>query len=446
MKTLMNLKTDILFIHLILSFALVFIVSYGGGEIIKSLIMIYAIWLTLKKDARFLPAITVIISFLSNSYVIYLAMIVLAIRNYKEIKYYRIHNLLVILLLFLPLVIYQSLYNVVFHNLKTGLVLNQFQLYFSMFSFFYGVLIIKTFTKKVMRVLILTLFLLYIINFFPGIILDVILVRLTFYIIPFSASCLSYYLFNKRKNYYGYIFIGMLIVFYSGIVIESSTFTIYLTAILAFILPSLYFMRLRTILVRTTGIFSFIIVFSLMAYAITGFKENNYSQFRGMTMYEAFSSFESLSNRVLMKLFEDRAPIWAGTWDGIINSRELLPPKKVNEIKAIHRKGLNKKFEYHSHNIYLELIRTNGIIMGVAVSIIFVLFSLLGRKVFSIHNIDPLFIVLISTSISTMIIGSFTGIYFLSSTYAAFGLTIVGVAFAISRKNHTPIVKIYSLS
>jgi hypothetical protein len=43
-----------------------------------------------------------------------------------------------------------------------------------------------------------------------------------------------------------------------------------------------------------------------------------------------------------------------------------------------------------------------------------------------------------------MVIGAFTGIYVLLSTYAAFGLTIVGVAFA-AYKAHRKLVKTFVL-
>lgn len=423
-----------------LSLVLVLAVSYSGPEI-KVLVMIYAIWLILKKDAGALPALAVIISFLSNSYVIYFAMMALAILNYNEIRNYRVHKLLLVLLIFLPLVIFRSFSNIIVLNLKPGLVLNQFELYFSMFSFFYGVLILKTFNKKVMKALILTFCILYLSNFLKVINSDFMLLRLTFYIIPFSAGCLSFFLFNKSRKSFVYLSICMTILWHS-VIFTASTFTIYLTSLFTLILSFFYYKRMNAILLRTTGVLAFIVVFLLMAYAITGFRENDYSQLRVMSMSD-ITSIESLTNRIKMKLFDDRAPLWVGTWNEIIHSKDLWPPQKVKEIQTVRRTGKGIEFEFHSHNIYLELMRTNGIIMGAAVSIILIFFSLSGRKVFSVQNIDPLFIVFIATSISTIIIGAFTGIYILLSAYAGFGLTIVGVAFATYKIN-TQSVKTYT--
>jgi len=68
--------------------------------------------------------------------------------------------------------------------------------------------------------------------------------------------------------------------------------------------------------------------------------------------------------------------------------------------------------------------------MGSALSLIFIYFALLGRKIFSVKNVDPLFIVFVSASISSMIIGGLTGIFVLLSTFATLSLSILGIAYA----------------
>jgi hypothetical protein len=192
----------------------------------------------------------------------------------------------------------------------------------------------------------------------------------------------------------------------------------------------MYFKKKFISLRIATGSIAYIVLFLLLIFAITGFEKYDYSAYIDMTIKEV-NSFESLSNRIGMKFFDDRAPIWIGVWEDIVYEKNWLPPFKVTEIKAVTRTFKKVNFEFHAHNTYLELIRSNGIIMGLVLTTILIYFSLLGRKIFTLPNVDPLFIVFAVASIASLIIGSFTGIFVLLSTYAIFVLSIIGVAYAV---------------
>ena len=429
----MNTKINIYF-HLIFSLALIPVILFGP-TFTKLLIMLYAAWLIMKKDAGSLPALAIISSYMSNTFIIYFAVIVLSGINFKKLKSFGVHLVFILLLIFLPYILYLTGLKIFVFGLKAGLVLNQFQLYFSMFAFFYGILIMESFNRKVMQVTMLTLVLLYLLSYVNLINPLFINVRLNFYTIPFFGAFFAYFLSsNVKDKQVAYFLIGTGIIL-SSVILTSSTFTIYLTTFFAFVLASLYFRRRHYTLRRATGTSAFIIVILLLFYAITGFEKNDYSDYLGESMEEV-NSIESLTNRIGMKFFDDRAPIWVGVWEDIIYEKNWLPPLEVENIRASARSTIKKiDFEFHSHNLYLELLRTNGIVMGFVLSFIFIYFSLLGRKILSIPNADPLFIVFVTASISTLIIGSFTGIYVLLSTYAIFALTIVGVAYAVYNKS-----------
>lgn len=427
------MKTSInIYLHLVISFVSVLIIFFAPPAF-KLLVMLYACWLVFTKDASALPALAVISTYMSNFYIIFFAFILLAILNFNKIKSYGVHIIFIILMLFLPYVLFQSGVKIFSLNMKSGLVLNQFQLYFSMFAFFYGILLIDTFNKKVMNVSIITMILLYLMNY-VNISPDFVNVRLTFYIIPFFGAFLSYYFFGREKKVsVVYLLIGIIIIL-SSLILSDSTFTIYLTTFFAFVISALYYKRKFKILYLSLGVPAFLVVFLLISYAITEFEINDYSAYKDLGMSDV-TSFEELSNRMKMKFFDDRAPIWVGVWNDIVYDKNWLPPAVVSEIQVATRTDKVVEFDFHSHNIYLEFFRTNGIIMGIVASIIFVIFALLGRKIFLVPRVDSLFIVFISAAISTMVIGAMTGIYVLLSNYAPFVITIVGLAYAMSKNN-----------
>lgn len=397
--------------------------------------MLYAVWLVMKRDAGSLPALAVISSYMSNAFIIYFAVIVLSGINYKKLKSFGLHIVFIFLLLLLPYVLYQSGLKIFGLNMKAGLALNQFQLYFSLFVFFYGVLIMESFDRKVMQVSLLTLVLLYIFSTFDLSKFGVSIIRLNFFTIPFFGAFLAYYFYSNVKGKKSvHILIGAGIIL-SSVILTTTTFTIYLTTLFAFIIARMYFKRKFKSLRIVTGTLAFVVVLILLFYAITGFEKNDYSDYLGVSMEEV-NSIESLTNRIGMKFFDDRAPIWVGVWENILYEKNWWIPMDVKEIQVqVRGKIKTVEFEFHSHNIYLEFLRTNGIIMGLTLSLIFIYFSLLGRKVFLIPNADPMFIVFVAASISTMILGSFTGIYVLLSNYAVFAMSIVGMAFAFYKKS-----------
>lgn len=422
-----------IYLHLAISLALIPVILYAP-PVVKLLVMLYAVWLIFTKDAGALPAIAIISSYLSNSYVIFFAFILISIINYNTLKKYGVHIIFIVLMLFLPFVAFQSGVKIFTFNMKSGLVLNQFQLYFSMFAFFYGILIKETFSKKVMMAYFITLILLYLLNFANLISPDFFMVRLTFYIIPFFGAFLSYYFFGRgKKVHVVYLLIGILIIL-TSLILTDSTFTIYLTTFFAFVISTMYYNKKFKILYRSLGLPAFLVVFLLISYAITEFEVNDYSSYKDLEMSD-INSFESLSNRMKMKFFDDRAPIWVGVWEDIIYDMNWLPPTVVSEIKVATRIDKEIDFDFHAHNVYLELLRTNGIIMGIVLSIIFVIFVLLARKIYLLPGVNSLFIVFISAALSSMIIGAITGIYVLLATFAPFVITIIGLAYAMSQNN-----------
>ena len=126
-----------------------------------------------------------------------------------------------------------------------------------------------------------------------------------------------------------------------------------------------------------------------------------------------------------------KTPIWNGVYESIVKEKDWLIPVDVKEIEIITKSDSVLDFEFHSHNLFLEFVRLNGILFGVLFSMIFVVLVVFSNRVLWVPGkLPPLLLVFIATSLGTTIIGAFTGIYVLLPNFAMLNMTFLGVAFA----------------
>jgi len=415
-------------VHLIIAVLSIPLVIYGSAYI-KLVFLFYPIWLIFKKDAAAIPALIVLVSFMSNSYAIYFSIIILAIINFKTLKENKVSLFFIILIVFLPYIIYLIINKIYVKDEVAGLAINQFQLYFSLFAFFYGILVVETMNKKVLFTIVWALFICFFINFFYGYIPNLPYARNSFFLFPFAGALIISVINGFRfDNYLIYTIIGLVVIAF-GVLTLDTTFTILLSILLSFSICSLYLRNKNLIIKVLTGYFIFIFSISIVAYAISEYNGVDYSEYKTLKMSD-IKTVEELFNRFKMKLFEDRAPIWNGVFESIIRDKQLLIPEKVKEIEIVTKSDTILDFDFHSHNLYLEFVRLNGIILGICFSLIFTIFVVFGNRIYQLKNIDSLFIIIVSSSIGTTVIGSFSGVFVLFSNFAILNMTILGVSYA----------------
>jgi hypothetical protein len=424
----MTRKRSNCYLHLAISLAAI-PAMLSEIVVIKLLILIYAIYLVLKKKAESLPALMVISSFTSNSNFILTTMILVAGINYSILKKANVQYLFLFLLLFLPYIVYRIIINMINTDVKIGLIMNQYQYYLSLFCFFYGIILVKSFNGEVLKVIFITLVLLSIINLFKLYIVGMPIVRLAFYIIPLFCSLLIYYLYSHNnfsfRPKYLLLLLIILIVLPQGL-----TFTLMLSGLLSMVMVYLYYTKKNAFLFVMIGYPIYIVLAIVMISAISNFRQEDYSAYKDIEMSE-ITSLESLRNRFNMKMYEDRAPIWAGTWKLIVTKPYLLPPESIENIQIVNKSGgKNIEFEHSSHNIFLDFIRLNGLIFGISFIFVYLRILLLARYAFIIQDFNSLFILLALNAIACMIIGSFTGVYVLISTFSIFTFTFIGITYA----------------
>lgn len=420
------------YIHLIISVILIPFIIYGD-DLMKYIILAYTAYLVIKMNAESLPALAIISSYLSSFYLIYFLFIIISILKFKKIKSVNFHVYLIILLIFLPLVLVYSFFQMYVFGKSIGVSFNQFGLYLSMFSFFYGIIISGTLNKNIINTSIYALIILYLLNYANIFYVDFSFNRLTFFVIPFFVAYLGYYFYHKKKMLYK----GFLLICSFGVlataIITNLTFTIYLTSIFSLLIVIFYYKNKHRVIKNISGVYAFILIFVMMIYSLATFREYDFSDYDRNNLTE-INLFEDIRIKAQMKLFDDRAPIWSSVWNNIVNNPNLLPPFEIGTIQIVRTGEEDKEFDYHSHNLYLEFLRTNGIVMGFGETIIFVMMILSSRRLLIVKNVYPLLIILTSTAISTMIIGGMTGIYVLISTFAPFVFTILGISHTLSYK------------
>jgi hypothetical protein len=180
-----------------------------------------------------------------------------------------------------------------------------------------------------------------------------------------------------------------------------------------------------------TGLYIFAVLFLVVGLAISN---NNKHELHGAIKpsMEDGRTIRELSLRFMFKYLEDRGTLWESAWKQITDEKNLMPPYNVNKIKYYADKGRIKEFEHHSHNIYIELLRSSGIIMGSIIALALIRIIIYARNFFFQQNARPNLVLLASVSISSLILGSITGLYPLLVSFAIISLGILGIVYGVS--------------
>ncbi|HON17712.1 MAG TPA: hypothetical protein PK990_00920, partial [Salinivirgaceae bacterium] len=383
-------------------------------------------YLVFSKDAFAIPALSIIVSFISNAYIVYLGFLLISLLNFKKLHKIGVHILFLALIIPLPFIVYKVYQNFTLYQMGIGNSIDQFQLYLSFFSFFYGIIVAPTITPQKTQAIIVMLLLVLGFQIIQVFEYKVPVIRLIFSSIPLVAAYLAgrNRLAGNRKfimNFFLWIILIYLFLF------TETTFTLLLTSLFCYYLSRIYFLGRYKQISFLTGVPIFLLIFLFMIYAITSYKEKDYREYKKVRMSE-IKSVEMLLNRARMKIFEDRSPLWSGAINTLKDYTWGIPQTIP---KILLEKDENKKeqeFAYHSHNIFLELPRTLGLLFGTLTSLIFIMIALKTRKYLTSKHDEFNFNILTLSSVTSLIIGSFSGIYPLLFTFAGTTLTICGMA------------------
>lgn len=423
-----NGDSRIMYIHILVSLCFVpFLIQETTS--VRILAVIYASFLVLGRKAIALPALCILSSYLPNTYIIYFMIIVLSIRNIKVFQIYKVLNLFMILLLILPVVIFYIYISTASGKMSPGNAINQFQYYFSLFAFFYGILIYKTLNRTVFVGLFVVFVILHGFNVVDDLIIRGKINRLFFYIVPYLLVLwLSYFsAILQPKKILPFTIIGILIV--TTLDFDDSTFTILLSGLFAGLIYLLVKNRLTRLLKVIISLPIFvgtiaIIIFTIINTSLVEFDNN-------LVNMSDINSYTDLFTRFSQKWFVDRGALWAGAWQDIV-MRESYMPSSISDNIILQIDGNEKEFGFHSHNIFLDLIRNNGYIIGVILLLVFIRFNILGAKILLLDIRENFILMMFIVAFAGNLIGGLTGVFVLLNSYALLGIGLMGIGHAYS--------------
>lgn len=420
---LKEFKLSPIWLHIIIGLLCLIGYKYGGSAF-EIIIIPYVVWMVFKKSSIYLPALSIhLITGNSVMYVIYAAITTVTVLNYKGLSKYRLTWLMNLLLLITPvmLVFLASLIINYKTDFKAYVRLGPF---FTLFSFFYGMLLSYDMNKKVIRALLWLMLIYFFIH-----LSEWLQIRLIFFAIPLWCSLFLIFLYSQKENkLFAIISLGVL-AFYL-VTFNKSTLTIFLSIVISSVFSVMYFRDSKILTTRFFRIIPFALIAFIMLWGVSRFydyKPTSISSEDEMVIFEP----GKLVDRFEFKLMADRAPFWAAGIKQIIDDANLLPPIILNDIKGEF--GNKREFEitFGSHNLYIEVLRYFGLIPGAFVILVFISIVIKTMQIYSFTNLSPLLVVLVSTALAANIVGSITGLYPIQPEFALFSLAFTGVIYAL---------------
>lgn len=421
--------SEIINLHFVIAILCTPLYIYGG-EFFKFIAIPYVLFMVFSLKQVYMPALFVHFMHGSTiSFAILIGCFILSILKKRDLKKMKLNLLLILALIPFPLILYTAY--VRYFNMHQSIIeIIEFQsMYFGFFSFFYSVLVFKKINYKINKYLLVILFLAIIISF----IIEDFYVRYVFFAIPYLFITLMNNYFNHQKINYIYL-ISIFIFLIIGFLIDTTTTLIFTSFIGALILLLYYKLY---IFVRYSTAILFILTFFLLISAIRDFNLSNNSEsgYNIEVQKISFSDPSSILNRANYKLTEDRAPLWAANFKNYVLNGSLMPSLKNKEYEFETINGFKFESEIAAHNIYLQLFKYYGLIIGSACSLLYVLLIFKISYVFEIKKINFFVVAVAATIISIGFFGGFTGQYTLLINFSFLYFGMGGLVYKYYHQN-----------
>ena len=401
----------------------------NGGTVFILVMMPYLMFMVFKNNAVFLPALILHCATGTSAVtIIFFSFIVLSILKYKDLVRLKLASLFWILIALLPVFLWLTWQRISVVGDYPPIAFAHIGYYLSFFAFFYGVLVAKTFTRQTLMIMYYTLFVVFVLYIINAINFTRIVVAFTFL---FIAALPIFFNFRNRNYLLQTISIFSLVSLLTGS--EESTFTMLFVSLLGFTITFLYLKNKTGVILKMTGIIPFVLIFALYGYGISNYMNSVIADVpEGIDL----TSWSSFSDRLLFKLFADRAPYWAGGFQQIVLYQPIFPIVDMPDINATYQSGREVEISFGSHTTFIELIRKYGIIPGGLLSYCLIYIVIISRKVFQIKNLDKYIVPFFSMTFSCTIVLSLTGTFHLLTGYSLLSMGVLGIAYYYSATNY----------
>lgn len=441
-----------IWLHVLFSIPCLFF-YFGSIEWIKLLLLLYPIGLILSRDATYLPAILIhTIAGSSVSTILLVVCFIVSVRSRLILMKARIWKTFVLYSIPLPFAIGLFIYR----KLILGLALYDcwagIHYYLGLFPFFFGFVIFPSFNRKIINALIII--------FASVIILDFLKLfdykfRLLFLVYPLFVTIFIAIVFKLIRFRFNVVLI--IFIFLSFLIflteLNSASFTLLL---------SIMFTIFFTFGSRTSSSadsyynaynadwsflkFAFPISLIAIFFVINSNLSNSIVVIDTDVLQEDWdlTNFSQLGERIIVKIFSDRLPLWQSVYKNLFMTKNMMlwPPLVLEQSYTVeNRFGSDLEITYGAHNLFLELCRTDGILLGVFIFSFFSYFLILGSKYLSLFIVKTdynkvLFRVILISFITAAFFGTLFGQYplMIGVSFPLFVISGMGFAYFKSVK------------
>ncbi|PZW43782.1 hypothetical protein LX95_00106 [Mesonia algae] len=430
----MNKQQQTILLHVIIAF-LCLPIHYYMGEVFKLALLPYVLYLLFSKNPNYLPALIIhAVPGNTVSLVLLFSCIWISMANYKKLKKYRVTLIFKALIILLPVFLFFFYEGIFLKKYGISLSLQYLSFFLSFFGFFYGILLANKVNKNHWRAIILIIFLMPLIMYLPS--PQKIIIRLFWLALPLAITILvANFLGAKlkvRKNLKTWSALFVLLI---GIP-YGLKFTPIFSAIIAISILLFYIKDYKLFFNMLTKPRIGVIVIILMILAIYSIDDFTMRQNFNVADYK-INDLNSFMAYLKFKTFDDRAILWKGGWDFLVNSLHYWPTGEVPSYSYISAKGGKiDEIEFGMHNIGLEMMRNYGIIIGAYLTCVYMIIITKLHIVFK--NVTSSFLLILSATLLGLgIAEGIVGQAVLMPMFSFTFLGLTGICYGIAESNRT---------
>lgn len=395
------------------------------GNVFILLMTPFVIYMVIKKDAAFLPALMIhCASDTSIMYAVFLGMFIMCIINASSLcRNAKTRFLFVILLALFPLYLILTIQKGVLDLFTWQGSLGYTKFYLSFWAFLYCFLLSDSFNRNTVKLLLVSLLIVWLLTRIPGL---RHYYRLVSMIVFLGVVYGFYFIINDKKIISGLCMcaISLVALFAIGL-----TFTELLSVIYALGIFFIWNTSSKKVAQQSVSWMPYIIIAVLMVYGVSNYNVVNVSFSVGVD----FSSWENTWNSAQYKFFGDRAIFWDAAWNQLMELKPMLPLHDIPNISTYSLGGnLIDDIEFGAHNTPLELLRIFGFIMGGLLIVCYIHCTVISSRIFALRTIDAYMIPLFAVAFANVIIVFFGGTAAMLPNYALFTFGLMGIAYGIS--------------
>jgi len=426
----MSQQKKIIYLNIVIAL-LCLPIHYYMGEALKIAILPYVLFMLFSKNPNYFPAL-IIHTIPGNTVclVILFGCIWLALINFNILKKYRVASIFSALIILLPVNLFFLYEGIFLKNMGFSLSLNYLGFYLSFFAFFYGILISAKINKNHWRAIILIVFLLPIIMYFPS--PQKIVIRLFWLALPLAITILASGFFqSKLKLEVSLKIWSILFIIFIGIP-YGLKFTPIFSAVLAITILLFYLKGYKLLFNGLTTPKVGVIIGILIVLLINNIMDSSLHQ-ASYQVGQEIVDFDSFMSYLKFKTIDDRAVIWKGGWDFINNSSFYWPTGDVLSYSFYTVDGREiEDVEFGVHNLALELMRNYGMVIGFYLFSLYIIIITKLNVVFKYCTSSFLLVfsaTLLGLGISESIVGQASLMPMFSFTF----LGLIGICFGIGK-------------